>query len=185
MSFSQPNIQRRKKARLSSPEGPSRSETENPIPSSQSDEGELFGLGTEPAPLKNGSDCPQKSCPPFISSADHDGMNVDEDPFSHNPKQLPSESASSTPKSIAHNSSPPFDQILTPPVSDPLPLPATPVALDAASKSAKIIAEIKARAYANSMSSPETVPFEFDDELESSSDEDDLLTMPNIAPKST
>lgn len=69
--------------------------------------------------------------------------------------------------SITHNGSSPFDQMLMPPVSDPLPLPSTPVALDAASKSAKIIAEIKARAYANGLSSPETVPFEFNDELQS------------------
>jgi hypothetical protein len=182
MSFSQPNIQRRKKARLSSPEGPSRSEAGNLVPSSQSDEDELFRLGTESVPPKNGSDYSQKSSLPLTPNVRNDGMDVDEDLFSN--RQLPSESASSTSKSIAHKSSSPFDQILTPPVSDPLPLPPTPVALDAASKSAKIIAEIKARAYANSMSSPETVPFEFDDELESSSDEDDLLTMPNIIPKS-
>ena len=182
ISFSQPNIQRRKKARLSSPESPSRSEAGNLVPSSQSDEDELFRLGAEPVPAKNGLDYPQKSSLPLTPSVRNDGMDVDEDLFSN--RQLPSESASSASKSITHKSSSPFDQILTPPVSDPLPLPPTPVALDAASKSAKIIAEIKARAYANSMSSPETVPFEFDDELESSSDEDDLLTMPNIIPKS-
>jgi len=182
ISFSQPNIQRRKKVRLSSPEGPSRSEARNLVPSSQSDEDELFRLGTEPVPQNNVSDYPQKSSLPLTPSVGNDGMDVDEDLFSN--RQLPSGSASSTSKSITHKSSSPFDQILTPPVSDPLPLPPTPVALDAASKSAKIIAEIKARAYANGMSSPETVPFEFDDELESSSDEDDLLTMPNIIPKS-
>ena len=47
--------------------------------------------------------------------------------------------------------------MLTHPVSDPLPLPSTPVALDAASRSSKTIAEIKGRAYANG------VPFEFNE----------------------
>ena len=183
MSFSQPNTQRRKKARLSSPEGPSQSETGNLVPSSQSDEDELIRLGTEPVPQKNGLHYTQTSSLLLTPNAGNDSMNVDEDLFSD--RQLPLDSVSSTSKSITHTSSSPFDQILTPPVSDPLPLPSTPVALDAATKSAKIIAEIKARAYANSMSSPETVPFEFNDELESSSDEDDLLTMPNRAPKST
>ncbi|KIM40065.1 hypothetical protein M413DRAFT_446218 [Hebeloma cylindrosporum] len=177
-----PNNYRRKKARLSSPEGHSRSETGKLIPSSQSDEDELFRLGAEPVTPKNGSDYPQKSSFPSTPNANYDGMDVDEDLFSN--KQLPSGSASSTSKSIIQKSSSPFDQTRTPPVSDPLPLPPTPVALDAASKSAKIIAEIKARAYANSMSSPEAAPFEFNDELESSSDEDDLLTLPNIVPKS-
>jgi len=70
----------------------------------------------------------------------------------------------------------------TPPSSDPSSLPATPVALDVASKTAKIIADIKARAYARNTPSPEPV-FEFNDILESSSDEEDIISLNIIAKK--
>ncbi|KAJ7251517.1 hypothetical protein B0H12DRAFT_1234154 [Mycena haematopus] len=54
-------------------------------------------------------------------------------------------------------------------------LPATPVALTEASKTAKIIAEIKAKAYAEALSSPEDSPLGEFKELEDSSDEEELL----------
>jgi hypothetical protein len=54
--------------------------------------------------------------------------------------------------------------------------PATPVALTEASKTAKIIADIKAKAYANALSSPEDSPLGELKELEDSSDEEELLT---------
>lgn len=70
-------------------------------------------------------------------------------------------------------------RVLTPPPTDPPALPAlppTPVALDAAAKAAQIIAQIKAKAYADSMSSPEDGPLpEFKEELDDSSGEEDLF----------
>jgi hypothetical protein len=54
-------------------------------------------------------------------------------------------------------------------------LPATPVALTEASKTAKIIAEIKAKAYAAALSSPEDSPVGEFRELEDSSDEEELF----------
>ena len=64
---------------------------------------------------------------------------------------------------------------LTPPPSEPLGAPATPVVLDTESKTAKIIAEIKAKAYAVASSSgDEDASLEFHDlESSSSSDSDD------------
>ncbi|KAJ7770139.1 hypothetical protein DFH07DRAFT_768691 [Mycena maculata] len=55
-------------------------------------------------------------------------------------------------------------------------LPATPVALTEASKTAKIIADIKAKAYADALSSPEDSPLGELKELEDSSDEEDLIS---------
>ncbi|KAJ6587010.1 hypothetical protein DFH09DRAFT_242193 [Mycena vulgaris] len=54
-------------------------------------------------------------------------------------------------------------------------LPVTPVALTEASKTAKIIADIKAKAYADALSSPEASPLGELKELEDSSDEEDLF----------
>jgi hypothetical protein len=60
-------------------------------------------------------------------------------------------------------------------------LPATPVALTEASKTAKIIADIKAKAYAQALSSPEDSPLGELRELEDSSDEEDLFDVPVYA----
>ncbi|KAF8210364.1 hypothetical protein K438DRAFT_2011771 [Mycena galopus ATCC 62051] len=54
-------------------------------------------------------------------------------------------------------------------------LPVTPVALTEASKTAKIIADIKARAYAEALSSDEDSPVGEFKELEDSDDEEDLM----------
>ncbi|KAJ7217972.1 hypothetical protein GGX14DRAFT_598937 [Mycena pura] len=54
-------------------------------------------------------------------------------------------------------------------------LPVTPVALTAISKTAQIIADIKARAYAEALSSPEDSPLLELRDLEDSSDDEDLL----------
>ncbi|KAJ7703109.1 hypothetical protein B0H17DRAFT_1127442 [Mycena rosella] len=64
--------------------------------------------------------------------------------------------------------------LLTPQQPRLLPsLPVTPVALTEASKTAKIIADIKARAYADALSSPENSPLGELKELEESSDEEE------------
>lgn len=72
--------------------------------------------------------------------------------------------------------------MLTPPPSDLPSLPPTPEVLDAATKTAIIIADIRAKAYADTASSPEPVPLEFNEKLDSSSDEEDLV--PLIRPTS-
>ena len=54
-----------------------------------------------------------------------------------------------------------------------LPVPATPIALDTESKTAQIIAQIKADAYAAAFSSPEPDESQLKS-LDESSDEDDL-----------
>ncbi|KAJ7188145.1 hypothetical protein C8R46DRAFT_1341018 [Mycena filopes] len=66
--------------------------------------------------------------------------------------------------------------LLTPqrPRAQPSP-PVTPVALTAASKTAKIIAEIKAKAIADALSSPDNSPLGELKELDESSDEDEDL----------
>ncbi|OBZ68299.1 hypothetical protein A0H81_11863 [Grifola frondosa] len=71
-----------------------------------------------------------------------------------------------------------FFRALTPPPSDPVSLPATPVVLDEKSKTAKLIDEIKARAYAAAHSSPEEPELLEFKELESSDEEldDDFLS---------
>ncbi|KAJ7497381.1 hypothetical protein FB451DRAFT_1211251 [Mycena latifolia] len=66
--------------------------------------------------------------------------------------------------------------LLTPQQPRPLrSLPVTPVALTEASKTAKIIADIKAKAYAAALSSPENSPLGELKQLEDSSDEEDLF----------
>ncbi|KAJ7178458.1 hypothetical protein C8R43DRAFT_460335 [Mycena crocata] len=55
-------------------------------------------------------------------------------------------------------------------------LPATPVALTEASKAVELIAAIKAKAYADALSSPEDSPLGELKELNDSSDEEDLIT---------
>ncbi|KAF9566704.1 hypothetical protein CPC08DRAFT_703669 [Agrocybe pediades] len=76
--------------------------------------------------------------------------------------------------------SPSLDRPRTPSFGDLPSVPATPVALDVASKTAKIIADIKARAYARELSSPEPT-LEFNDAPEISSDEEeDILPITRI-----
>jgi hypothetical protein len=69
------------------------------------------------------------------------------------------------------------ERFLTPPPRQ-CSLPVTPVALTEASKTAKIIADIKARAAALAMSSPEQSPILELKELEDSSDEEEQFFVP-------
>lgn len=58
-------------------------------------------------------------------------------------------------------------------------MPPTPIALDPVTKAARIIADIKARAYAATLLSPESSPsLEFKDELSDSSDDEMLPFVP-------
>jgi len=163
VQFLQPNPQQRKKARLSSPP---ESLIGGLVPSSQSDEEELVSV--ELRTLQ--SSAIQKQVP--LPTPDHDGsfaMLIDEVDIHSSPLTSPIEGskAAELPSRVSHTNI----QILTPPSSDLPSIPPTPVALDQASKTAKIIADIKARAYERSLSSPEPY-LHFNEELESSDDDD-------------
>lgn len=71
-----------------------------------------------------------------------------------------------------------FEQMLTPPLTERLsdePLPSSPVILDPDTKAAKIIAEIKAKAIASVISSPELLPsLDLDESPDDSSDEEEM-----------
>lgn len=74
-------------------------------------------------------------------------------------------------------------QMLTPPSSDLPSLPPTPVAPDSAKKSTQnIIADIKARAYAKRFSSPDSDQLDFQDDLDSSDDDELILPLPAPLP---
>ncbi|KAJ7647245.1 hypothetical protein FB45DRAFT_193605 [Roridomyces roridus] len=173
--------QTRKKPRLSSPEPrvPSpqppttSSEAGDLVPSSQSDEDELVCRG-----------------PPV----DHEVVMQDVDKWrndANSPVSLPSEGDVDMPdaapnvSAVTPESSPEARQellLLTPLRSQKQPsLVTTPVALTGASKAAQIIADIKAKAYANTLSSPDDSPLGELKELEDSSDEEDLF--PTLLPK--
>ena len=75
--------------------------------------------------------------------------------------------------------SPGFGHIPTPPYTGGTTMPPTPIALDSTTKAAQIIADIKARAYAATLLSPESSPsLEFKDELSDSSDDEMLPFVP-------
>ncbi|KAF8973202.1 hypothetical protein BDZ97DRAFT_1912770 [Flammula alnicola] len=181
---STPNLKRKKKARLSSPEATSLSEGAELVPSSQSDEEELPPTKMEQSHQKG---IPNSGGKPNRSPEDEDedvSMNVDEDFFADSSSPLPATLPAG--KLLARQESQSSDLIMTPPPSDIVSEPPAPVALDQASKTAKIIAEIKARAYAKILSSPEVLPLEFNDQLDSSSDEEDFLpTLPNATMKTS
>ncbi|KAI0949519.1 hypothetical protein AcW1_009108 [Taiwanofungus camphoratus] len=91
------------------------------------------------------------------------------------PSTLPTSTSSPLLKTISPPafSSSDMYRSLTPPTSDPVPSPTTPEALDVESKTAKIIAEIRAKAFAAAPSSPEDEPLEFKELDDSSSDDSD------------
>lgn len=175
-----------KKARFSSPVPPFAEEGR--VPSSQSDE-EL----TLPPPKKIGA--VKETVERWRSNAKRTGLRspTDDAEESDTNMALISDATPSTPpqssfsdadalnpKSASTNltspclTAPPVRGV-TPPTSISLPpLPATPVALDAESKTAHIIAQIKANAYAMTVPSPEEQPLPEFKELDESSDEDDL-----------
>lgn len=187
-----------KKPRLASPEPPRLHsleplhESDDPVPSSQSDEHELEPRGISCDPDFIMADVDKwrhdASSPMSLPMSEHqDRMDVDdasgpsnassptflsETEVSANLKDTGFSSRQSTPTPIVH-------EPLTPPPthgSTPFPFAVTPVALDRETKTAILIADIKARAMAAALSSPEEVSLpEFKDELDESSDEDDLL----------
>ncbi|KAF8897045.1 hypothetical protein CPB84DRAFT_1781409 [Gymnopilus junonius] len=172
---STPNPQRKKKARVSSSEAPDRAESIQFVPSSQSDE-EL--------PIKK-SHAVTTIVRDSPSTDGYSASLMNLDTPEDNVAGLPSTSGSWSPfnKTSSRQEGEPLNLPSTPPSSDLPSIPPTPVALDAASKTAKIIADIKARAFAKCLSSPESVPLEFNDLLESSSDEEDVLPVFSIVKK--
>jgi hypothetical protein len=76
-------------------------------------------------------------------------------------------------------------QMLTPPLSDLSSSPLTPIVTTVAKKSTQnIIDAIKARAYAKSLSSPESGQLDFQDDLDSSNDERlPILPLPVSKPR--
>lgn len=82
------------------------------------------------------------------------------------------------------NESPVQTHVLTPPLSDLPSSPNTPHVLDAGTKTAQIVAKIKAEAYANVPSSPEPqVALEFRDTLEEDSSEEEELVAALFVPE--
>ena len=167
----QPNPQQKKKARMLTSDVSNRIQPVRFVPSSQSDE-ELPAMDSEPdvGPIS----CRESSITDDESNHLMD-MDVDEDKTEAQEAARGSWSPSNELSSRTEAQTP--DLFSTPPSSDAPPMPPTPVALDAASKTAKIIADIKARALAKSMSSPEPALPEFIEELESSSDEEGILSV--------
>ncbi|KAJ3511744.1 hypothetical protein NLJ89_g3917 [Agrocybe chaxingu] len=166
--FQQPNPQQRKKARLSSPIESSESTATELVPSSQSDEEELASTAAQTNGHSIVLSRPKQVLPPTPDQDDGESMCMDVDvPITiASPPDTPS-----TSKQPAREGSRTFDQIITPPPSDLPSMPPTPVALDQATKTAQIIADIKARAYAKNLSSPEPAPLEFNETLDSSDDD--------------
>ncbi|KAJ7924900.1 hypothetical protein B0H13DRAFT_1976627 [Mycena leptocephala] len=178
----------RKKPRISSPE-PRLPSPEPPIassdpgelvPSSQSDEQDemlLRGPGRDPVAVMEDVDRWRNEAHSPVSlpmsepeeNTDLDVITVDEAPAAiFTPESSPEPQQRSL--------------LLTPQQPRLQPsLPATPVALTEASKTAKIIADIKAKAYAQALSSPEDSPLGELRELEDSSDEEDLFDGPVYA----
>lgn len=169
------NPKSQKRARLSTAEDPELSELL--IPSSQSDEEEVSIFNDSPKLKTNAADnnYPALHTPRSLTpERDIDAMQIDNSACeSLNPLDLPSSPVVEGPSS--QQGSEPFDQMMTPPPSDLPSVHSTPVALNPASKTAQIIADIKARAYAQATSSPENVPLEMVEPSDSSSDEDDFL----------
>ncbi|KJA14138.1 hypothetical protein HYPSUDRAFT_49434 [Hypholoma sublateritium FD-334 SS-4] len=180
---STPNPKSKKRPRLLAVEDPKISELSDMIPSSQSDEQELSFENAADVPklvvdVDNVSRNTSWSITPE-RNMDNNTMEVDRDLSELSPITTPpTDSWLSTPQ--GSQSSDPG----TPPPSGLSSIPPTPVVLDCASKTAQIIAEIKAKAYATVTSSPEPVTLELDDHSDLSSD-DEEATFPLLLPSKT
>ncbi len=146
------------------------------IPSSQSDEQELSIENATNAPesVADANNVSQNTSWPMTPERNMDNNDMEID------QELPELSPMTTPPTDGWLSSQHGSQSSdpgTPPPSGPSSIPPTPVALDRASKTAQIIAEIKAKAYATVTSSPEPVTLELDDHSDTSSDEEDIFPM--------
>lgn len=183
----------RKKLRLSPPEPFSKSLVQDFVPSSLSDEDMVPKQisWTDPQVAKQNVDewlwsTSMSSTERLDCGFDDISMDVDVD------RPFPSPSSKPSPALVTSPSSTFFASTLcdhTPPLvnrpSSLSPLPSLPVVLDKDARSAQIIADIKAKAYAASMSSPlDSPPAQFKDELDDSSDEEDLFSFTPIKRKS-
>ncbi|KDR75827.1 hypothetical protein GALMADRAFT_140422 [Galerina marginata CBS 339.88] len=171
-----PNPQTRKKARLSSPlEVPPLCKAEDVVPSSQSDEEELSSEVKSNVKGRVLSQQQTRPPPSELNKTNGIPMNMDE----YAAAELGSTSTSSLASGniLGELDGETQEPTFTHPSSGLPSMPPTPVALDAASKTAKIIADIKARAYARSLSSPESTPLKFNEQLDDSSDDEDILSV--------
>jgi hypothetical protein len=176
----------RKKPRLSSPEPSFQPLTQDFVPSSLSDERDMLprqaSQRNHQGVKRNVDEWLQNtpSAEAFDSGFDDTPMDVDMD-------GLACSSATKSSRILrGYNpsprfASPMFDREDTPPPtnlpSTLSPLPPSPMVLDGNERSAQIIADIKARAYAASMSSElDSPPMEFKEELDDSSDEEELFS---------
>ncbi|KAJ7287443.1 hypothetical protein C8J57DRAFT_1495884 [Mycena rebaudengoi] len=190
-----PQANVRKKPRLSSPdplppvpEPIAPSDPGDLVPSSQSDEQEdrvLRPPTRDPLSVMEDVDRwrNQASSPLSLPPSDFGDMDVDED-YDDQPS-MPLILFPDTPVAVVStrepSPEPQQERFLTPPPRQ-CSLPVTPVALTEASKTAKIIADIKARAAALAMSSPEQSPILELKELEDSSDEEEQFFVPRCKP---
>ena len=164
--------QQRKKARVSpSTEFPQQSDPDM-VPSSQSDEEELATADCASTANRGGVTKRSNLPTPHRDDEGVDAMAVDD----NHPSLFQDVKVAERLRPAVQ-----ITQMLTPPLSDLSSPPPTPIA--SAKKSTRnIIADIRARAYAKSFSSPESDQFDFQDLLDSSEDEQ-LPTLPLPAPK--
>ncbi|TFK75383.1 hypothetical protein BDN72DRAFT_874597 [Pluteus cervinus] len=187
---SQRKTSRYKKARLSPPLTASASEKGELVPTSHSSEREEL---LHPVPQRDVrsviehvdtwrklASLPSPSSPkstPDMQTIEVDIILPEAPDVSENPH---------TPVASSCPSTPILPFALTPPLTsspDLLPRVPTPVTLDAASKAAQIIADIKARVYASAPSSPEPERPEFNEELDDDSDDELPSTFYNVKGK--
>ena len=165
----------KKKPRLSSPE---QSLCEDFVPGSQSDEWDMIpqlAYPTHPqiATQNIGGWLQSVSLPSAeVPNNGFDGMHMDVDADISSSPSFMGSTSSTLPTSVHEDTPPPANR-----TSSLSPLPASPMVLDEGARSAQIIADIKAKAYAASMDSPlDSPPVQFKEELDDSSDEEDLFS---------
>uniref|UniRef100_A0A8H8CQ82 Amidohydrolase-related domain-containing protein n=1 Tax=Psilocybe cubensis TaxID=181762 RepID=A0A8H8CQ82_PSICU len=161
--------QNRKKVRLSPPE----KESLAVIPSSQSEE-ELVLKETAIPAAKAILDNHKQSYFHISDPEKQIGVPMDID-NSTKDAPLPADNDFPNEEPTVQRQLPSVEQMLVPPISDLPSLPSTPQILDPDAKTALIIAEIKAKAYAETAPSPEPVSITFKEELDNTSSEDDDL----------
>jgi len=186
-----------KKRRICPPGPSSLHSSSSLVPSSQSDEEELAPLRSkaQSTDVKEAVDHWRKEALPPSPDVDNDDDRAAQMEIEPSLSSSPLTSRFTSPLTEPEHGtklqrptpaspfSPGFGHIPTPPYtdrhSDDVTMPPTPIALDPATKAAQIIADIKARAYAATLLSPESSPsLEFKDELSDSSDDEMLPFVP-------